>query len=32
MTVPTHSLFFGKLLPWTMALLAGSAMAQTTAE
>ncbi len=32
MTIPTHSLSFGKLLPWTMALLAGSAMAQTPAE
>ena len=32
MTIPTHSLSFGKMLPWTMALLASSAMAQTTAE
>jgi hypothetical protein len=32
MTVPTHSLSFGKLLPWTMALLAGSALAQTATE
>ncbi|QKO20538.1 hypothetical protein [Rhodoferax sp. BAB1] len=32
MTIPTRSLSFGKLLPWTMALLAGSAMAQTAAE
>lgn len=32
MTIPTSSLSFGKLLPWTMALLASSAMAQTTAE
>ncbi|QKO23398.1 hypothetical protein [Rhodoferax sp. BAB1] len=32
MTIPTHSLSFGKLLPWTMALLASSALAQTAAE
>lgn len=32
MTILTHSLSFGKLLPWTMALLASSALAQTTAE
>lgn len=32
MTHPTHRLFYGKSLPWTMVLLAGSAMAQTTAE
>jgi len=32
MTIPTHSPSFGKSLPWTMVLLAGSAMAQTTAE
>jgi hypothetical protein len=32
MTIPTHHLSFGRLLPWTMALLAGSAMAQTPAE
>ena len=32
MTIPTRSLSLAKLLPWTMALLAGSAMAQTTAE
>jgi hypothetical protein len=32
MTIPTHGLSFGKLLPLTMALLAGSALAQTTAE
>lgn len=32
MTDLNYSLSFGKLLPWTMALLAGSAMAQTTPE
>jgi hypothetical protein len=32
MIIPTSSLSFGKLLPWTMALLAGSAMAQATTE
>jgi hypothetical protein len=32
MTIPAHCLSFGKLLPWTMALLAGSAIAQTPVE
>lgn len=32
MTIPTPSLSFRKLLPWTMALLAGSALAQAAAE
>jgi len=32
MTIPTHSLSCGKLLAWTMAMLASSAWAQTTTE
>ena len=32
MTIPTHSMSYGTLLAWTLALLAGSTWAQTTAE